>query len=77
MAQLRLGILSLKIETGRFTNMPIDERVCEFCDNIVEDEMHFILACPLYDVQRNLLVEKAISVYEHFQVVSDEEKTLY
>ena len=41
-AQLRMRILSIKIETGRFRNMPLDERICELCRiNEIEDEEHF------------------------------------
>ena len=48
MAQLRLGILPLAIETGRYRNVPLEERLCESC-RIIEDEKHFLLHCPLYN----------------------------
>ena len=32
LAQFRLGILPLHIETGRYTNTPIDQRICKICD---------------------------------------------
>jgi hypothetical protein len=44
MAQFRLGILPLNIETGRFRNQPIEERICDLCElNEIEDESHFLL----------------------------------
>lgn len=53
-AQFRCGILPLKIETGRFSRMPVEERLCEFCDlKKVEDEFHFLCECKLYaDVRK-------------------------
>ena len=53
LAQFRCGILPLKVETGRFTGMPLENRLCEFCDRgEIEDEMHFILFCDLYEEPR-------------------------
>ena len=31
LAQLRLGILPLTIETGRYVKIPFEERCCTFC----------------------------------------------
>ena len=49
-AQLRCGILPLKIETGRYTNIPKEFRLCIFCEkNEIEDEIHFLFECPFYN----------------------------
>ena len=41
-SQLRLGVLPLRIETGRFTNLAVENRICQLCDtNEVETEAHF------------------------------------
>ena len=38
------------LETGRYCNpfIPRENRFCFHCKNIVEDEKHFLLECPLY-----------------------------
>ena len=38
------------VETGRYCNpsIPRENRFCFHCKNIVEDEKHFLLDCPLY-----------------------------
>ena len=42
--QLRSGILPLEIETGRFRNIPLHERIYHVCNqNNVENEYHFYL----------------------------------
>ena len=43
------------IETGRYENIPREQRVCQFCNmRKVEDEYHFLLVCPNYrDLRRN------------------------
>ncbi|KAK3092266.1 hypothetical protein FSP39_000496 [Pinctada imbricata] len=59
MAMLRCGILPLRIETGRYSGEPVEERICNFCDkNDVEDERHFIFHCSLYETIRNNFLVK-------------------
>ena len=66
MAQFRCGILSLRIETGRFRNEAPDERFCTFCDDgSVEDEKHFLLYCKAYHNLRQLLFE-SVNLDRHF-----------
>ncbi len=48
LAQTRLGILPLKIETGRFTGIPANQRFCHFCPNEIENEIHFLFSCKHY-----------------------------
>ena len=53
MAQFRCGILPLRIETGRFTNEPSQERFCKLCNNgSIEDEEHFLLHCDAFKLHR-------------------------
>ena len=48
-AQLRFGILPLRVETGRFANVQLENRICEICDqNVIEDECHFLFECVKY-----------------------------
>ncbi len=49
-AQFRCGILPLRIETGRFARIPLNERICEQCDLMkIEDEFHFICEREFYE----------------------------
>ena len=55
LAQIRLGILPLYIETGRYTNVKIENRICQMCnENKIESELHFIMSCPLYKEERQI-----------------------
>ncbi len=61
-SQLRLGILPLRIETGRYQNIPENLRTCTFCNNnAVENEVHFLFECDYYRMERTRL-ENAINV---------------
>ena len=71
-AKFRCGISPLAIETGRFLNIPIEFRLCQFCsENVIEDETHVMFACTAYRDLRNILFEKANSInmdFENFSV---------
>ena len=41
--KLKIDILPLGIEVGRFTDKPIEHHLCHICkDNLLEDEFHFL-----------------------------------
>ncbi len=53
LSQLRYGILPLRVETGRFGGEKHCDRICTLCNSgSVEDEIHFLFHCSLYDTQR-------------------------
>ena len=64
-AQFRFGILPLHIETGRLTNildqetgvfrkLMVEELKCQLCNNgSVEDELHFLFECAVYEMVQN------------------------
>lgn len=53
LAQLCMGVLKLKIETGRYVNQDLRDRTCEVCSqNAVENESHFLFECEAYDEER-------------------------
>ena len=55
-AQIRLSSHDLEIERGRRTRpkpTPACELYCHQCTTKVEDEMHFVIECPMYDDIRN------------------------
>ena len=44
----------LFIETGRYTNIPRNERICKNCTNQeIEDETHFLTRCPTFSEERD------------------------
>ena len=70
LARFRSGTLPLFVETGRYQNIALEDRICKFCDqNKVEDECHALLECDLYkDLRHDLLklmVENDDNFNEH------------
>jgi len=77
-AQFRHGILPLKIETGRFKNLDVEERVCELCQlGVVESEIHFLCKCPLYDNIRAALFAKCNEATPNFLTLDDDAKFVH
>ena len=48
--KLRISNHSLGIETGRFNlpPLPIENCKCYICEDVVEDELHFLFNCDCY-----------------------------
>ena len=77
-AQFRHGILPLKIDTSRFKNLDVEERVCELCElGVVESEIYFLCKCPLYDNIRAALIVKGHQAIPNFLILDDEAKLLH
>jgi hypothetical protein len=47
-AKFRCGVAPLRIETGRYENKNVNERVCFICHEQIEDEKHVLLNCIKY-----------------------------
>jgi hypothetical protein len=46
LAQIRCGILPIRIETGRYRGEALDDRICTMCTlDCIEDEYHFLKYC--------------------------------
>ena len=70
LAQLRCGVLPLKLETGRYLNIPRDLRLCVLCSaNSIESEVHFLLHCFKYQEIRTAFYNNVSSVFPHYLCV--------
>ena len=72
--KFRISNHQLAIKTGRHHQnyIPREERICRFYlinnnINIVEDEYHFIIVCPLYQHYRNQYLTDILS---HFNILN-------
>ena len=69
--KIRLSSHDLAIECGRYSAIPRSNRLCSFCKNDIEDEMHFILKCPTYQGLRSYFIKpyywRKPSMYKYIQ----------
>ncbi len=75
-AQIRCGILPLRIETGRYGQNPLppDERICQICNEHPETEIHFIFQCKGYIRERNVLFNECQNVNSMFLECNNREQ---
>ena len=76
-AKFRCGGAPLRIETGRYENKNVNERVCFICYDQIEDEKHVLLDCPLYADLRESLFNEVKRSNVHFIILSDDDKFIY
>ena len=78
MAKLRLGVLPLRIETGRFETPQLESdcRICRQCSlDEVEDEQLFLLRCTKHNSRRAGLIAK-VNI-EYFEDLDSKQKLIY
>jgi hypothetical protein len=53
--KFRLNNHNFPVETGRWLNIPRDERVCKLCNSpAIADEFHYLFRCPYFRILRKL-----------------------
>ena len=73
LSKLRASNHKLNIEVGRPINLPLNERICQFCNMDIEDGKHILLNCYLYDNLCETLfdnVTKNLPYFNEFNTVT-------
>ena len=79
-SKFRIGNHNLKIETGRFTvpKTPEDLRICDHCNlNSVENELHILFHCNLYNDLRKTLLLKSTTEIHYLQITISMIKSVF
>ena len=71
LAKFRTGVAPIRLETGRYERLDVNNRICPICNIGIEDEMHVLLKCSTYTEIRQLLLQKARSVNTMFNSYND------
>ena len=80
LTKFRLSNHKLMIETGRHVKpKPIDkeQRICPVCHLKVEDEIHFLTECKIYDTLRKPLIDDCKTLRPQFIYYSRKEQFVY
>ena len=79
LTRFRLSNHNLMIEKGRHSRPKIErnDRKCFICQNMVEDEYHFITKCPLYNNERIHLYRVLKDNSRYFETYTDEQKKFF
>ena len=59
LVKLLIGNHELMMESGRYDQIPRENRLCPSCNfNEIEDEIHFLFSCPKYSIPRDEFYSK-------------------
>ena len=72
-AKFRSEVARLRIETGRYEGLCINDRTCPFCKNCTEDEFHVLFKCPPYNEHRIDLFRNVNTYDPTFDVLNEKE----
>ena len=78
-SKIRISAHTLEIEVGRHKQpkIPALQRFCKKCSTSVEDEKHFLLACPAYDIARQSLFAYIYTVCPNFIMLNDTDQLIW
>ena len=62
LCQLRISILPLEIETGRYTRKEVEDRICKLCKLDIEDEIHFVCVVLNFKLSAINIITKFVLV---------------
>ncbi len=58
--KFRCGVAPIRLETGRYENLPEEQRLCLMCDSqVIDSEIHVLTMCNLYIDLRTDLFHRA------------------
>ena len=78
--KIRISAHPLRIETDRYKKNYVNRtlRKCLYCNlNKIEDEIHFVTECPLYDTQRNDFFTEISSKCKNFYNLDNSSKFVW
>jgi hypothetical protein len=76
--KLCISAHQLNIERGRYTGLPPKLRLCSQCHlKEVEDELHFLLACPKYNNERLQQIESVSKINSNFSLMAPAENLMW
>ena len=76
-AKFRCVVVPIRLETAQYENIKFEERCSFNCSNLIEDETHVILHCPVYSDFRNNLSTEVLKVNRNFMSLSDCQKMVF
>ena len=77
LAKFRCGVAPIRVETGRYERLPFAKRMCPLCNDGIENELHVLTSCSMYNDLRDQIYTKAREHSENFDNLPDEQKMCF
>ena len=77
LTKFRLSNHDLMIEKGRHEGLEEHQRLCPFCETIVETEHHFLLQCNTFGFHRTQFFTEIEEINPDFRELDEEQKFCY
>ena len=77
LAQFRCASAPIRVETGRYERLALADRHCFACVGQVEDELHVVTKCPLYQDLRLELFNECFKSDINFETMTNENKLYF
>ena len=75
--KIRLSNHELMIEKGRHQGLELKDRLCPFCENVLENEQHFLLDCKTFKIHRENFITEIRKLNNNFDELTENEKFQY
>ena len=75
--KIRLSNHELMIEKGRHQGLELKYRLCPFCENVLENEQHFLLDCKTFKIHRENFITEIRKLNNNFDELTENEKFQY
>jgi hypothetical protein len=72
--KLHISAHKLNIEVGRYNKTPRNERFCKKCNT---GEMHFLLLCNHFEIDRKNILDLVAGEVKNFHTLSCENKLIF
>ena len=73
LVKLRIGCRNLRVETGRYDKIPLDERICLLCSgNKIEGETNLLLDRQRHSSMRDIFLSKIETKFDDIRKLSHE-----
>ena len=76
-ARFRISAHNLAIEKGRHQNIPLNERICKLCKLEIEDEIHFLLQCPILNSFRTEAMQQISDICKNSASLDKKSKFIW
>ncbi len=77
LAKFRAGVAPIRLATGRYEGLEVDDRICPIYKNEIETEEHVITRCPSYSVPRYILYNASTQLCDDFKSFTDIKKICF